>query len=106
MAMVTIVNALGQKIKVSNGAFENIYKQQGYRIAGETKAAPQKAKQSNATGDAEMDAIISAIENTPFSQWTKEAVKNYGELKDIDLTQAKTFTEAKATLKAAIDAAK
>ena len=98
--MVKITNGINV-IEVTNGAFETVYKGQGYHRVVEQQAvvsAPVKDENDNA---GEVDRIAE-LEEKPISQWNKTEVKEYAEAKGIDLSGTKNVNEAKDRIKAAM----
>lgn len=98
--MVKITNGINV-IEVTNGAFETVYKGQGYH-----KVVEQQAVVSAPVKDEGQDAgevgHIAELEEKPVSQWSKAEVKEYAEAKGIDLSGTKNVNEAKDRIKAAM----
>ena len=98
--MVKITNGINT-VEVTNGAFETIYKAQGYHKVVEHQAvvsAPVKDEDQDA---GEVD-YITELEEKPVSQWSKAEVREYAEAKGIDLSGTKNVNEAKDRIKAAM----
>lgn len=94
--MVKITNGVSV-FMVTNGAYEDVYRHQGYQIVGD--------KEHDFIPDASADAktadeiFTEEIEKKPISQWSKEEVKRYAGVKHIDLTGTKSVNEAKEVIK-------
>lgn len=104
--MVTITN--GSKVLVvTRGAFDNMYKCQGYtevkQETGATQLAPEVPVEV-VTEDSEEEKEAKAMEEKPLSQWTKAEVRRYAELKGISLAGTKNVTEAKARISSVVEA--
>lgn len=94
--MVTITNGRST-LKVTSGAFENIYKSCGYEPVNTEVKTPVNTE----------DALVEEVEVNPFeeleakpiSQWTKAEVKEYAEAKGIDLSGTKNVNDGKERIK-------
>lgn len=103
--MVKITNGINV-IEVTNGAFETVYKGQGYHkvveqqavVSAPVKSAPVKDEGQD-TGEVDH---VTELEEKPVSQWSKAEVKEYAEAKGIDLSGTKNVNEAKDRIKAAM----
>lgn len=94
--MVKITN--GKNIfEVTRGAFDGIYSRQGYTILEENKPAEQT--DVVVPEKTEDEAFLDEIIEKPISQWTKEEVKRFAALKEIDITGTKNVGEAKELIK-------
>lgn len=98
--MIKITN--GRDIfEVSSGAFEGIYKRQGFRPVKEaTSAVEEEIKVPEKTED---EIFLEEIAEKPIASWNKNDVKKFAELKGIDITGTKNADEAKERIKAFID---
>lgn len=108
-------------IEVTEGAYNTIFKDQGYRpIADEVKAPvapvvipPEKKVGTPPVGDnseadseeqpdayvpEEKDEIDSLLEK-PIGQWSNDEVKAFAEAKGIDITGTKNAKEAKGRIR-------
>lgn len=107
-------------IEVTEGAYNTIFKDQGYKpIADEVKApvapvvVPTEEKVKTPVGDnseadseeqpdayvlEEKDEIDSLLEK-PISQWSNDEVKAFAEAKGIDITGTKNAKEAKGRIR-------
>lgn len=92
-------------IEVTEGAYNTIFKDQGYRpIADEVKtpvetpiednSEVESEEQADAYVPDEKDEIDSLLEK-PISQWSNNEVKAFAEAKEIDITGTKNVKEAK-----------
>lgn len=97
--MVKITNGINV-IEVTNGAFETVYKGQGYHKVAEQAVASAPVKDESK--DAGETDPIAELEEKPISQWNKTEVKEYAEAKGIDLSGTKNVNEAKDRIKAAM----
>lgn len=98
--MVKITNGINV-IEVTNGAFETVYKGQGYHKVVEQQAVVSAPVKDEGQDAGEVDRIAE-LEEKPVSQWSKAEVKEYAEAKDIDLSGTKNVNEAKDRIKAAM----
>lgn len=94
--MVTITNGRNT-LKVTSGAFENIYKSCGYELVNTEVKTPIN------TEDAPVEEVevnhFEELEAKPISQWTKAEVKEYAEAKGIDLSGTKNVNDGKERIK-------
>lgn len=117
--MVKCTNGMAV-IEVTEGAYNTIFKDQGYRpIAEEVKApvAPvvvptegkvetpvednsevESEEQADAYAPEEKDEIDSLLEK-PIGQWSNDEVKAFAEAKGIDITGTKNAKEAKGRIR-------
>lgn len=98
--MVKITNGINV-IEVTNGAFETVYKGQGYHKVVEQQAVVSAPVKDEGQDAGEVDRIAE-LEEKPVSQWSKAEVKEYAEAKGIDLSGTKNVNEAKDRIKAAM----
>lgn len=98
--MVKITNGINV-IEVTNGAFETVYKGQGYHKVVEQQAVVSAPVKDEGQDAGEVDHIVE-LEEKPVSQWSKAEVKEYAEAKGIDLSGTKNVNEAKDRIKAAM----
>lgn len=98
--MVKITNGVNV-FEVSNGAYEGIYSKQGYRkVDGSEMSTPKIPLQPEKTED---ELFLECIIEKPLSQWTKDEIKRFAELNDIDITGTKNAGEAKDLIKEFLD---
>ena len=90
--MIEITNG-AEKFKISKGAFESIYKKQGFRVV-----QPKKQKGDKTDPESEKSEIDLLTEK-PISQWTKADIKTFAEAYEIDLSKIKNANEAKEIIK-------
>ena len=96
--MVKITNGVSTLV-VTRGAYEGIYKSQGYSISGDLAVKPvEKVVEP----EQKTDKVNELIEK-PISQWTKEEVKEFASKNNIDISGTKNANEAKAIIKKFID---
>ncbi len=96
--MIKITNTINT-IVVTNGAYKNIYYNQGYRPVVE-QVTPEGYESKILTSDEEF--VVDILEK-PISSWIKEEVKRFAEIHDIDLKGTKNVNEAKVLIKAFIE---
>ena len=88
--MVTITNGI-DVFTVTNGAFESIYKKQGYTVydpSEKVKAEPEKAEQTD-------DEFVEKLEEKPLSHWNKNEIKRYASIFGLDISKTKNISEAR-----------
>jgi hypothetical protein len=92
--MINISNGVNE-ILVSRGAFENIYKAQGFIEVLEESVEEEVVEE----GPTEEEIFCSDLESKPIAEWNKGEVKRYATIKDIDLAGTKGPNEAKELIK-------
>lgn len=124
--MVDITNGR-DSLTVTKGAFEGIYKHQGYTLvhnyAGSTTIEPDVTKEEVAQSFVKDVAAVEeqlpeaeestekAIEmaellETPIGQWSKEQLKEFAEANNISIDGASTVREVRNIIKDFIDSTK
>ncbi len=98
--MVKITNGLNI-FEVTRGAFDGIFSHQGYTIIDEIKEQVNAPEVLEKTKD---EKLLNEIIEKPISQWSKEEVKKFAALKEINITGTKNVTEAKELIKKFIEA--
>jgi len=102
--MVKITNGI-DLFEVSKGAFDGIYSHQGFSLA--TDEVVKKSEDNDNLNDEPEKSIDELFEDEllekPISQWNKEEVKKFAEIKKIDLTGTKNANEAKELIKTFLD---
>ena len=96
--MVTITNGRNT-LKVTSGAFENIYKPCGYSLVGVEAKAPDNVEDTQVDENPIEVNPFEELEAKPISQWTKAEVKEYAEAKGIDLSGTKNVNDGKERIK-------
>ena len=101
--MVKITNNINT-FEVSNGAYESIFKAQGYtKVVEETPEIEGQLGMEDSVPDmTEDEKFLSEIVEKPLSQWSKAEVKKYADLKGIDMSGVSTVAEAKELIKPTI----
>lgn len=96
--MIKITNGV-TVMEVSHGAYQQIYRLQGYvpYQDGAKQAEPEKAPA--APEKSEDEKFIDEMMEKPISQWNKDEVKRFAALKEIDITGTKNANEAKDRIK-------
>lgn len=123
--MVKITNYVNT-FEVTQGAYDDIFKKQGFELVEETprkkkKVTKKPAKEAvddynseedeweeaeEATGKdyiAEEEAYINELLKKPISQWNKEEVKTYASIKGLDISKTQNIGEARNIIKQSID---
>jgi hypothetical protein len=88
MIKITRKDGMNPKIlEVTQGAFENIYRKQGYVpfVPETADSRPQTAEEPPPKSDDEL--FMDAVKMKPISQWTKEEMIQYAKLAGIDPNQ-------------------
>ena len=93
--MVLITNGIN-RFWVTKGAFSGVYSKQGYTIENDKKVITAVQMPSPKSLD---EKFLEEVEEKPLSQWSKDEVKKFAALKDIDLSGTKNINEAKALIK-------
>lgn len=93
--MVLVTNGV-DKFWVTKGAFDGVYSKQGYTIENDKKVAATVKMPSPKSLD---EKFLEEVEEKPLSQWSKDEVKKFAALKDIDLSGTKNINEAKTLIK-------
>ena len=98
--MVDITN-LVNTYSVTKGAYEDIFKRQGFKPVKEEKE--DKKETVEETKKTDKEAYIEELMEKPISQWNKEEVKTYASLKNVDISNTKNIGEARNIIKQSID---
>ena len=96
--MVKITNGITVK-EVTRGAYNSIYKHQGYQVVNEEKDKKFVADPSETNSKTADEIFIEELLEKPISQWNKDEVKRFAAIKSIDITETKNVNEAKAIIK-------
>lgn len=100
--MVKITNGINT-YDVTKGAFETIFKAQGYtKVEEEAQEIGNQGSTEGDDGISEDEKFLSDLEEKPISQWSKAEVKKYVDLKGINTEGASTLAEVKELIKATI----
>ena len=121
--MVKITNFVNT-FEVTQGAYDDIFKKQGFEIVEEAPRKKKKATKKHvkeAVEEVEEDEWEEAEEATekdykseeekyveklmekPISQWNKEEVKAYASIKGLDISKTQNIGEARNIIKQSID---
>lgn len=100
--MVKCTNGISV-VEVTEGAFESIFKPQGYKPLHEKVS--HVAVEKNDVEEVATTHDFSELLEKPISQWSKNEVKEYAEANGIDLAGTKNVNEAKDRIKAVINSA-
>lgn len=97
--MVKITNGLAV-IEVTEGAFESIFKAQGYTKIEEQKAGKKAKTENEKEPDKnEDDLFVEELLEKPIGSWNGKEVKRFAEIKGIDISGTKNANEAKEIIK-------
>lgn len=94
--MVEITNGINT-IKVPNGAYHSIFKAMGYSPIGHAEPNTSQVDQ-NGVSDPNA-AFVAEVSQKPLSQWTKDEIKRYAAINNIDISGTKNPAEAKQIIK-------
>ena len=95
--MVRITN--GKEMhEVTKGVYENSFKNLGYELVEEEKAA--KTDDSGEVVDEKTndEKFINEMKETPISMWNKNDIKKFAELSGIDISETKNADEARQVI--------
>lgn len=96
--MVTIKSEDEKEIfQVTQGAYNTVFKGQGYSIVPKPKKAGQHKSADKAPSEDER--FVAELMEKPISQWTKDEVKRFVDIKGIDTTGVKSVNEVKDLIK-------
>ena len=100
--MVNITNGI-QTLKVSRGAFDSIFKNMGYTIVeNSVESVEKEVEESEEEKESEKSAdeiFAEELVEKPISNWSKEEVKRFAEIKGIDISGTSNPKEAKEIIK-------
>lgn len=100
--MIKITNGI-DIYDVTKGAFETIFKAQGYtEVVEEVQENGNQDSTEGNDGISEDEKFLNDLEEKPISQWSKAEVKKYVDLKGINTEGASTLTEVKELIKTTI----
>ena len=100
--MVKIIKG-ADVFEVTKGAFDGIYSRQGYTVVNETvEAVEQEVVVEHVKTEAELFA--ENLLEKPLSQWNREEIRKFAELKGIDITGTKNAGEARERIKLFLEA--
>lgn len=100
--MVKITNGVNV-FEVASGAYESIYRHQGYQVVGEKKEQDFGAEPSKTNTKTADEIFVEELQEKPISQWNKDEVKRYAAVKGIALAGTKNVNEAKEVIKKAME---
>ena len=96
--MVTIKSKDEKEIfQVTQGAYNTVFEGQGYSIAAKSMKSGQHKSADKAPSEDER--FVAELMEKPISQWTKDEVKRFVDIKGIDTTGAKSVNEVKDLIK-------
>ena len=95
--MVKITNGTNV-FEVTHGAYEEIYRHQGYqKVAAKEQAFG--AEKSDGDGRTADEIFVEELQEKPISQWNKDEVKRYAAIEGIDITGTKNINEARELIR-------
>lgn len=94
--MVTVTNGV-ETFKVSSGAAE-IYRDMGFEVVDSVKNHIKKSEEPKIELDGDM-LFVNDIKEKPISQWTKEEIRRFANINNIDVDNVKTVKEAREIIK-------
>lgn len=97
--MVKITNGINV-FEVTDGAYESIYKHQGYQLI--SSSADHGFMHDDSERKSADDMFIEELTEKPISQWNKDEVKRYADANGISLKGTKSVNEAKEVIKKAM----
>lgn len=109
--MVKCTNGL-TVIEVTEGAYNSIFKDQGFRPIETTKkketakvetASEEVVEDNTITYEAVEDDEFTSLLEKPIGQWSNEEVKTFAEAKGINISGTKNAKEAKARIRKFLD---
>lgn len=86
---------------VANSVYENIFKKRGFVVIGgadnglQERREEQKGEKGEEVELSEDEKRAAEIEENPISSWTKDDIRFYAKVKDIDISSAKNPGEAR-----------
>lgn len=100
-------------IEVTEGAYETIFKDQGYRKLDEEHVSTIETESANDGVDTVEAATsetvgidsgeFASLLEKPISQWSNEEVKSFAEAKGINISGTRNAKEAKARIRKFLD---
>lgn len=120
--MIKITNGV-EVFEVSKGAFESIYKNQGFNKVGEEieneveteidedfvdleidESGDEKEPEDKDENVNDDEAFCEALMEKPIGQWKKKEVKKFCKIMNIDISKTESPDEAKEIIKKFLDA--
>ena len=101
--MVKITNGI-DVIEVTEGAFETIYSKLGFTLKDPKKVKEDKSPdvtENDSPSDEEV--FVTELLEKPISNWNKNEVNKFAEVKGIDISGTKNANEAKEIIKSVLE---
>ena len=95
--MVKITNGI-VTFEVTRGAYDGIYSHQGFKPVEEV-AEKKVAADEDVDNRTDDEKFADELVEKPISQWSKEEVKRFAAIRDIDISGTKNANEAKEIIK-------
>lgn len=86
-------------LEVTKGAFNDVYKKQGFKPFDEVKEAVEEAEETVEVELTEDELFVKEALEKPIAQWNKNEVKKFAEINEIDIAGTKNVNEAKEIIK-------
>ena len=102
MGFIKMRDLYGKEIKISASATK-AYENLGFYPVEETTTSGEentKVKETKNSGKTEDEVFVDEVTKKPLASWSKEEVKRYASINDIDLTGTKSANDAKERIKA------
>lgn len=110
--MIKITNGK-EIIEVTNGAYESVFKKQGYHEIGSFKEEKEETVDNSYEEvieeepeedemDNEIDEVVEEIETIkmkPISQWNKHEIKKVAKYYNVDISNTQSANEARELIK-------
>lgn len=86
-------------IEVTRGAYESIYCHQGYKPVEDAEYKEMQEPEHNIK-KSDDELFTDEIVTKPIAQWTKDEVKRFAAIHELDISGTKSAAEAKDIIKA------
>lgn len=90
--MVSITNGV-DTFEVTKGAFETVFKHQGYKLLSDVQTAPQNALEP--VQKTEDELFAEEISKKPITEWSQEEMKRFADIKGISLDGVEKVGQAR-----------
>lgn len=90
--MVSITNGV-DTFEVTKGAFETVFKHQGYKLLSDVQTAPQNALEP--VQKTEDELFAEKISKKPITEWSQEEMKRFADIKGISLDGVEKVGQAR-----------
>lgn len=89
---------------VAKSVYESIFKKRGFKIVGgvdnglQERREEQKGEKGEEVELSDDEKRAAEIEENPISSWTKDDIRFYAKVKEIDISSAKNPSEARTII--------